>query len=143
MRTMAALAVAAAMTMGVSMSGCGLRAEDGSGNDGFANVTLTGSSEVTLRVGGELKVALAANPSTGYGWEVSTAPEPAVLEQVGEPVYEATPTDTMVVGSGGTTTFRFRAEAAGTTEVVLVYRRPWEEGVEPVDTVTVEVTVEG
>jgi inhibitor of cysteine peptidase len=94
-------------------------------------------------VDGELRVALAANPTTGYSWEVSGAPDPAVLEQMGEAVYEASPTDTMVVGSGGVMTFEFQAVGAGTTTLELVYRRPWEDGVEPIETVTIDVTVEG
>ena len=136
MRVVAALAVAVAL-----VTGCSEDLDIGGG--GTSSVTVVGSGEVTLREGGELKVALAANPSTGYSWEVSGAPDAAVLEQVGEPAYEASPTETMVVGSGGTTTFVFRAVGAGTTTLELVYLRPWEDGVEPVDTVTIDVTVEG
>jgi inhibitor of cysteine peptidase len=135
MRTMLALAMAVAL-----VTGCSDDLDIGDG--GNASVTVVGSGEVDLAAGGELKVALAANPSTGYTWEVSVTPDPAVLEQVGESVYEPTPTDTMVVGSGGTMTFEFRATGAGTTTVELVYRRPWEEGVEPVETVTLDVTVD-
>lgn len=136
MRTMLALALAVAL-----VTGCSDDLDIGDGGSG--SVTVVGSGEVTLQVDGELKVALAANPSTGYGWEVSVAPDPAVLEQAGEPVYEPTPTDTMVVGSGGVTTFVFRAVGAGSTTVELVYRRPWEEGVEPIETVILDVTVDG
>lgn len=136
MRVVAALAVAVAL-----VTGCSEDLDIGGG--GSASVTVVGSGEVTLREGGELKVALPANPSTGYTWEVSGAPDPAVLEQVGESVYEASPTDTMVVGSGGTMTFVFRAVGVGTSTLELVYLRPWEEGVEPVDTVTIAVTVDG
>lgn len=135
MRVVAALAVAVALVTGCS-------ADLDIGDGGSASVTVVGPGDVTLRVDGELTVALAANPTTGYTWEVSGAPDPAVLEQVGEPVYEATPTDTMVVGSGGVMTFQFRATGPGTTTVELVYRRPWEEGVEPVDTVIIDVTVD-
>ena len=136
MRKMLAVAMAVAL-----VTGCSDDLDNGDG--GSASITVVGSGEVTLRVDGELTVALAANPSTGYTWEVSGAADPAVLEQVGEPVYEASPTDTMVVGSGGTMTFEFRAVGAGTTTLELAYLRPWEEGVEPVDTVTIDVTVDG
>jgi inhibitor of cysteine peptidase len=44
-------------------------------------------------------------------------------------------------GSGGSETVRFTATAAGTTKLVLDYRRPWETDVPPVETVTIDVTV--
>lgn len=135
MRKMLALAMAVAL-----VTGCSDDSDTGDGGSG--TVTVVGSGEATLQVDGVLEVALAANPTTGYTWEVSGAPDAAVLEQVGEPVYEASPTDTMVVGSGGVMTFEFRAAGAGTTTLELVYRRPWEEGVEPIETVTIDVTVE-
>ncbi len=136
MRKMLALAMAVAL-----VTGCSDDLDIGDG--GSATIAVVGSGEATLRVDGELKVALAANPTTGYTWEVSGAPDPAVLEQMGEAVYEASPTDTMVVGSGGVMTFEFQAVGAGTTTLELVYRRPWEDGVDPIETVTIDVTVEG
>ncbi len=38
-------------------------------------------------------------------------------------------------------TLTFKALQAGTATLTLVYHRPWETGVEPIDTFTVTVTV--
>jgi inhibitor of cysteine peptidase len=66
----------------------------------------------------------------------------AVLAQLGEPIYRQAPQEGEdLVGVGGTETFRFEANGAGQTTLRLEYRRPWEEGVDPVETFAVEVVV--
>jgi inhibitor of cysteine peptidase len=104
-------------------------------------VTVTASGSAALKVGQTLVITLASNPSTGYGWTVSGAPDSAVLTQDGDITYTATNPDVVMPGSGGSETVRFTATAAGTTTVVLDYRRPWETDVPPVETVTIDVTV--
>jgi inhibitor of cysteine peptidase len=86
-----------------------------------------------------LVVSLPSNPTTGYSWEVE-ALDAAVLEQRGEPEYTSE-AEGGVVGAGGTETFRFEALSSGRLELTLIYHRPFEEGVEPVDTFTVTVEV--
>lgn len=140
MRLLAVLGVAAAL-----VTGCSTDLDTGGdttgGGSGSGVVTVTDSGAVEVAAGGTLRVVLEANPTTGYGWEVVIAPDEAVLAQQGEAVYGPTVTDTALVGSGGATTFEFLAVGAGSTTVELVYRRPWEDGVEPVETVTIDVTV--
>lgn len=46
-----------------------------------------------------------------------------------------------LVGAGGWEIFRFKAISAGQLILKLVYRRPWEVGVEPVKTFSLEVVV--
>ncbi|MBN1919027.1 MAG: protease inhibitor I42 family protein [Verrucomicrobia bacterium] len=107
-------------------------------------VKLTDGDEgeaVTLKVGQTLEIRLESNPTTGFGWEVLEI-DPAVVEQEGETVYEASKTDGHTVGSGGWETFTFKAVEAGTVELKLVYRRSWEVDVAPEKTFTVTVTVE-
>lgn len=105
-------------------------------------VTVTASGPATLAAGDTLVVTLRANPSTGYSWALITAPAAAVLAASGEPTYSPDRTGgTPMPGAGGTATFRFAAVAAGSTRVVLAYRRGWETDVPPVETVTVDVTV--
>jgi inhibitor of cysteine peptidase len=95
--------------------------------------------QVTLDTGQTLVVSLPSNPSTGYSWEVESI-DVAVLSQAGEPEY-VSEAQGDVVGAGGTETFRFEAEASGTLQLKLIYHRPFEEGVDPIDTFTVTVEV--
>ena len=97
-------------------------------------------SQVQLAAGQVLEVTLDSNPTTGFGWEVSEV-DGAVLTQVGDVEFrEASKESEEMVGVGGTETFRF-SSAAGETTLTLVYRRSWEEGIDPLETFTVEVVV--
>jgi inhibitor of cysteine peptidase len=103
------------------------------------NLDANGNGEsVETTVGGRLIITLPANPSTGYTWEVQGGAAP-VLELVGEPEFTSDNPD--LLGAGGSLTLTFRAAQPGTTTLVLVYHRPWETDVEPLDTFTVRVTV--
>lgn len=95
---------------------------------------------VELKVGETMRVTLASNPTTGYSWQILTN-DPQVLELQGDPVYRADPSAQGLVGAGGTETFTFVARQAGTVKLALGYLRPWEEGVPPVQTYTLTVTV--
>jgi inhibitor of cysteine peptidase len=96
--------------------------------------------QVQLASGQVLEVTLESNPTTGYSWEVSDV-DGTVLSQVGEAEFQEAPKESEeMVGVGGTETFRFSA-AAGETTLTLVYHRPWEEDVEPLETYTVDVVV--
>ncbi len=93
--------------------------------------------EIAIQRGQVLVISLPANPSTGYTWEMVEA-EGAILRQVGEPEFKA---QSDLVGAPGTLTLRFEAAEAGQMELRLVYHRPWETGVDPLDSFTVQVTV--
>lgn len=94
--------------------------------------------EIALQQGQTLTIRLEANPTTGYSWEFVESEE-AILQQVGEPEYEP---ESDLLGAPGMQTLRFQAVQPGQMELKLVYRRPWEEGVEPLETFTVLVTVQ-
>ncbi len=97
--------------------------------------------QIALDQGQVLVVTLGSNPSTGYSWQVAEIQE-AILKQLGEAEFQASdPGGTPVVGAGGTETFRFEALKAGQTTLKLVYHRPWEKDVEPLDTFSVQVVV--
>jgi inhibitor of cysteine peptidase len=104
-------------------------------------VTLTAAdkgSQVEVKVGGQIVITLDGNPSTGFSWEAQDL-DATMFEQVGDPVFNSSNPD--LVGSGGTLTLTFKALQAGTAALTLVYHRPWETGVDPVDTFMVTVTV--
>jgi inhibitor of cysteine peptidase len=94
-------------------------------------------NQITLAKGQTLAINLEANPTTGYTWEM-LEPEGAILRQVGEAEFNA---DSELLGAPGTLTLRFEAAEAGQMDLRLVYHRPWETGVEPLGTFTVQVTV--
>lgn len=89
-----------------------------------------------LHAGETLVIELVSNPTTGYRWQaVSGQP---VVEQLGEARF--TP-ESDRVGAGGVESLRFRAAVPGETQLELVYRRPWEEDVDPLEQFAVRVVV--
>jgi inhibitor of cysteine peptidase len=92
---------------------------------------------VALDMGQILEVALAANPTTGYTWEVKDPCKP-ILRQVGEPAF--TP-QSKLLGAGGVEVLRFQAVAIGKETLTLAHQRPWESA-PPLETYSVEVVVE-
>ena len=94
-------------------------------------------STVTLHTGDQLDITLAANPTTGYQWEIA-AGDAAVVKLVGGPEYAP---GGSALGSGGKTTFHFEAVAPGQTTLKLIYHRPFEKNTPPVNTFEVTVVV--
>jgi inhibitor of cysteine peptidase len=93
--------------------------------------------QIELEKGQTLAISLEGNPSTGYTWEMVES-EGSILRQVGEIEFKA---ESDLVGAPGTQTLRFEAVESGQTELELVYHRPWEKDVEPLETFTLQVTV--
>lgn len=92
---------------------------------------------IDLKTGETFTVTLEGNPTTGYSWEVAEI-DPAIIELAGEPDYKS---DSMLIGSGGVFKFTFVAVGAGTSRVKLIYHRPWEEDVEPLEIFEVQANV--
>ena len=93
---------------------------------------------MTVKVGDIIQVVLKGNPTTGYTWTAALSEQDAsILEQMGEYGYVS---DSDLIGSGGTFTFRFRALKAGEATLKLVYSRPWES-VPPLETFSMTVKV--
>ena len=104
-------------------------------------VMLNGKADgkrVELARGQELVLSLEENPTTGFRWEVVQRAA-AVIEIVGEGRYAAASTGR--VGSGGTTTWRFRATRTGSDTLRLVYRRSWEKDQPPAESFSCTVNV--
>ncbi len=94
-------------------------------------------SQVVLEVGQTLVLSLDSNPTTGYQWQIVELDE-AILEQTD---YDYEADQPALAGSGGKEVWRFQARSSGSTTLSLGYRRSWEEGVEPIQTFSVEVVV--
>ena len=94
-------------------------------------------TQVNLGRGDTLLVRLESNPSTGYAWEIQNNDE-AVLRPVGEPQFQPS---SNLVGAGGTEIFGFKAISEGTSVLVMIYHRSFEDE-EPLSTFRLRVVVE-
>ncbi len=93
---------------------------------------------IELRVGDQLEIILAGNPTTGYEWMLKQLDE-AILQPVGDPEFK---TQSEALGAGGSYSFKLNAISAGETQVELVYRRSFEaEDKAPADEFIIKVTV--
>ena len=92
--------------------------------------TYTDSAQ-TINIGTnqEFIIALDSNPTTGYMWQESY--NGSMLELVEKHYEMGEKAEQGAVGAGGVEYFQFKALKTGTTEITLVYKRPWEE--EPID----------
>ena len=97
--------------------------------DNGQNVVVMSGQRVTIRLPG--------NPTTGYTWDATIA-DPSLVSEAAPMMF--TPT-TAAIGSGGTFTFVLEARGAGQTTVTIAYHRPWEPGVAPAKTFTVNLVV--
>lgn len=91
---------------------------------------------VGLEVGDILEVVLPANPSTGYAWEAGFYNQ-SVLKPYGKPEFYSTSTN---LGAEETQKLHMEAIGEGETDLVLVYRRSFEN--ERVDQQTFKVHVD-
>jgi inhibitor of cysteine peptidase len=112
---------------------------------------------VQLREGEALVISLEANPSTGYAWQVDRRPLAAqsqsILVQTGESFdtsrdqgstdVEPSAMMPLVLGAPEIQTLRFQAAQSGQATLRLVYRRPWEENIPPVEEFSLSVEAIG
>ncbi len=75
-----------------------------------------------LRIGGELRLSLKENPTTGFRWVADSLAD-TVCRLDGDD-FENVPT---ARGSGGTHRWHFHATRRGTGTLRFSYRRPWEQ----------------
>lgn len=119
------------LSLALVISGC-----SSSGGEAAVDLSHNGS-KVEVEAGGVLVVSLESNPTTGYIWQISEV-DPAILSQQGEGEFEP---ESSLTGAGGIETFRFKALATGEGVLTLDYRRPWEEGVDPLEIFSITVVV--
>lgn len=94
-------------------------------------------SQIEIEQGQILVITLEANPTTGYTWEMIEGEE-QILQQVGEIEFQP---DSKLIGAPGIQTLRLEAVNVGQITLNLVYHRPWEENVDPLETFSVQVVV--
>jgi len=96
--------------------------------------------QVVLQQGQILAVTLESNPTTGYSWD-PVEKQNSILEKFGDTLYFPSEPDDEIVGAGGWEILYFKSISVGQETLELVYRRPWETDVEPINTFSIEVVV--
>lgn len=93
--------------------------------------------EVEAKLNEELEIVLPEVRTGGYRWKIVAKGEPSLqlLEDESQPNADR-------VGGAGQHRWRFRAIAAGATEIKLQYARSWQESAEPARTFTLKVRVQ-
>ncbi|MFA6002217.1 MAG: protease inhibitor I42 family protein [Thermoleophilia bacterium] len=107
-------------------AGCGGNSSTSTDKPVTAVVKVTEANagqSVELDAGGTLEITLKSNATTGYHWEVMSV-DSGILKQEGPPVYVSDPNPEQLVGSGGKTTFVFKALTQGQTDLKLNYTSP-------------------
>jgi inhibitor of cysteine peptidase len=94
--------------------------------------------ELSILRGQVVVVTLASNPSTGFTWSVEDV-DSSILRQMGLPEYQ--PGGSGLLGAEGVQIFRFQSVDSGTTDIKIIYSRPFEEGEEPAERFEVRITV--
>jgi inhibitor of cysteine peptidase len=136
----AAACLGLAVLSGESAAALGDKKEEKKGN----TVTVTVKAKdkegkAKLARGDMLEVRLPSNRTTGFGWQLAKYDKDKLKSQ-GKPEYEKPKKP--LPGAGGVEVFRFTAEAAGKTELELVYKRPFEKDKPPARTYKLTVEIE-
>lgn len=95
------------------------------------------AKQLEAAVGGEFKIVIAANPSTGYHWELMGELDESVVQFISR---EYRADEPVMPGSGGVDVWTFKALAAGESTIVLGYYPP-STGEEAEQIVTFTLTV--
>jgi inhibitor of cysteine peptidase len=94
---------------------------------------------VEVQTGATLEIKLPGNPTTGYSWEIAKV-DARILALQGEIEFQSS---SQALGAPGEFTFRFQALAPGSTELLLIYQRPFEVDREPENHFEITVVVSG
>jgi len=83
----------------------------------------------SIRKGDNVEVILAANPTTGYKWQIVNI-NTSKIKLINES-YTAHKVNKDIVGSGGKKVYLFNAIDKGNTSIEFEYSRPFEKEVTP------------
>lgn len=105
---------------------------------GDGGEVVTEPGPVTVGVGERVTLELRSNPTTGYSWELTVAPDSAVVRVVSD---DYVPPALPIPGAGGSQRIVVEGVEAGTAVLEFGYRRPWETDAPPAETAAFDVTV--
>lgn len=109
-----------------------------------AGKTLTeknNGDSINLKIGDDIEIKLESNPTTGYSWFLSDKFDSAIVSVTG-PIYMESKNNKELVGAGGYEIFTIKAISKGKTSIILNYKRPWEEEVEPIETFEINISID-
>jgi inhibitor of cysteine peptidase len=109
-----------------------------------AGKTLTeinNGDSLNLKINDTVEIKLESNPTTGYSWFLSDNVDETIVS-VTSPEFMESKKDEELVGAGGYEIFNVKAIAKGKTDIILNYERPWEEGVEPLETFEITISID-
>ena len=127
--------------LALSLAGCSRAASNTVQPDDVQLTDTNNGGQVTVKAGQTINLQLAANPSTGFGWEVSQV-DTTLLAQKGDKTYAPASQNKPLAGGGGWEYFRFDAKQKGETTLRLIYHRSWEKGLEPAKTFDVKIQIQ-
>ena len=82
--------------------------------------TLESTSGVTINV------TLDSNVTTGYTWNLVTAPDAQILKLLSSDYVSPSSSGTPLLGAGGKQVWKFQTTGRGTTSLKLAYFRPFD-----------------
>ena len=94
---------------------------------------LNPGAPIRVDAGRTFSIRIMANPTTGYGWQLSKPLDETVVMLVTN-AYVQKPNKRQMVGVGGHEIWTFQAVGQGQAEIFLKYVRPWEKAKPPIDT---------
>jgi len=98
-------------------------------------------NEYHVQVGQSFIVSLHSNPTTGFVWNIKNAGDEKIISLINNNyLVNNAENQPAVVGQGGQQYWQFKALQPGTTDLQLVYARPWES-VQPAQTFNLKVIV--
>ena len=132
------LCAAALVSLGACSVHVNVTSDDAETTDTTETAAYDGGAPMIYTEDGDLVIALAGNPTTGYEWSCEVDGD-CVSGGDYEYLQDAAAED--MVGVGGVFTFRFTPTKAGTATLRFDYARSWED--EVLDSYEFEVTISG
>jgi len=96
------------------------------------------TKELNVKVNGEIEIFLYSNPTTGYTW-MDPKYDPEFLSLTGSQ-YIPYPVKEGICGSGGDQIYKFKALKSGETQILMEYKRPWENCIGELTLYKVKIT---
>jgi len=114
------------------------------GNPALTAIEVTAKDNgavIDLQSAQHLIVRLKSIPATGYRWSLVDSAQGVMRVAEDAPAFEQEPKSLDLIGAGGYELWKFTPVGKGEAVIRFEYRRPWEHGIEPIDTAMYTVKV--